>query len=155
MSGFRHFLLATLTALVLAWTATGRAEDPLDDAREAQRAGDTAVLAVLRNEQASTRDVLSAIRRARFLRMPELALEPLARVALGRDPALAPEAALVSHVIATSLDLATLESHEITPSELEAAKTLLTRLARDTSARADLRALAANAARHIAALTER
>jgi hypothetical protein len=156
MGRIRYFLCAAgaLAVAVLAF-ANGTAADPLDDARDARRAGDTAVLAKLSEASAPREARLEAIRQARWLRMPELALEPLARLAGGRDPLLAPEATFAAYTIAVGLDALTLQAHEITLAELRPARDLLTALARDATARGDLRQLAGAAARQLAALGER
>jgi hypothetical protein len=150
----RHFLHVALSGVALASMSVAMAA-PLDEAREAQRAGDGAVLATLADAAASRVDELEAVRRARWLRMPELALEPLARLAAGRDPALAPEAAFVAHEIATSLDPLTLEAHEVALASLATARDALRALGRDGTARPDIRALASSAASHIDALSTR
>lgn len=147
--------LVLLSSLALPAAAQGdpllavRDADPMELARVADRLGDAAVLARLGEGQ--SRDVrLAAIRAARFIDGPELALEPLARIAAGRDPLLAPAAARAALAIAGELDLDALAQREVEPSSLSAARALFVALSRDARARADLRA----AAEHVAARLE-
>lgn len=150
----RHFLRVGLVVAAVG-TASFVAAAPLDEARDAQRAGDAAVIAVLEDDDATRAARLAAVRQAPWLRMPELALESLARIAAGRDPTLAPEAALALHSIATTLDPLTLEAHEVPLDALRPARDALRALFRDRTARADIRELASSAASHLDALSSR
>lgn len=123
--------------------------DPMELARVVDRLGDDAVLARLGDAQ-PLEVRLAAIRAARYLREPELALEPLARIASGRDPRLAPAAMRSALTIASALDLDALSQREVEPSSLSSARTLFLELSRETSARADLR----TAAEYVAARLE-
>jgi hypothetical protein len=112
--------------------------DPLELARAVDRIGDAALLARLGEETPA--DVrLLAVRGAPQMHAPERALEPLARIAAGRDPDLAPAAALSASRIARALDPQALEARETLPSDLAAARTVLEALAADETARADIR----------------
>lgn len=158
---------AALVALVLAATVPAAADPPaptpsrepavddadlLDLARLADRRGDGAVLATIADETATVRARLRAIRAASFLDAPELALEPLARVAHGRDPQLAPAAAVVVYRIADRLSAPAVEANE-TVASLESAAETLALVRDDESARPDLRRLAAFAVASIEALS--
>jgi hypothetical protein len=123
--------------------------DPMELARVVDRLGDDAVLSRL--DDARPREVrLAAMRASPFLAWPELALEPLARIAASRDPLLAPAAASAALTIARSLDPDALGRREVDPASLSAARGLFTALSIEQSARADLRA----AASMVAALLE-
>lgn len=151
--GQRHFLGAAVAAVVAFAAVLGAASaSHLDESIGARRAGDPAVLATLTSPETTRAARLEAIRRARFLRMPELALAPLAALAAGRDPQLAPEAVLIAHIIATELDPLTLEAHEVALRDLAPARAALGALGRDRTARPDIAALARNAAAHLRAL---
>lgn len=156
MTRIRYFLcLCTIVALgVVGWSRTSSA-DPLDTADDARRAGDGAVLARLSDAGASREARLVAIRQALWMQRPERALASLARIAGGRDPVLAPDATFAAYTIALALDPLTLEAHEVAIADLDAAKSELTRLASDTTARPDLRVLARDAAGQIASLSAR
>ena len=139
-----------------AWAAVGRAQapdplaavtsaDPMELARVVDRLGDGAVLDRLAED--SPRTVrLSAVRAARWMTGPELALAPLAELASGRDPLLAPEAARATRVIVEGLTADGLARREVEPASLSTARRRLAALAADESARSDLRAAAMIAA---------
>jgi hypothetical protein len=115
--------------------------DPMELARAVDRLGDDAVLSRL---SAGPREVrLAAMRASPFMAGPELALEPLAATAAGRDPLLAPAAASAALTILRSLDLDGLRRREVDPRSLSGARGLFEALSTDRSARADLRAAAA------------
>ncbi len=112
--------------------------DPLDLARVVDRIGDAAVIARLAPE---TPIAVRAIAVAAAPRMhaPEDALAPLAAIAAGRDPDLAPRAAAALLTIARSLDARSLDARESDRADLGPARISLTALAADETARADLR----------------
>jgi len=151
-------VLAALAALLLAAPDAGRAQtpgsledpagdlDPLELARLARRAGDTAILEALAASETPEALRLRAIRAARFLRAPETALGPLAALAAGRDPTLAPAAAISAYRIATALEAQELDAREADWAALAEARTALLRLRDDATARADLRQAAGFAA---------
>jgi hypothetical protein len=126
--------------------------DPLELARLADRLGDGAVLAALEDPSATPLVRLRAARAARFLDAPEAALAPLAALARGRDPVLAPAAALAAYRVAAALTLAELEAREASVEALAPAREALAALGADESARGDLRRLARFAAAALAAL---
>ncbi len=151
-------------ALVLAFAAPSAAEapasplegslrdlDPLELARLAQRVGDGAVLRALEDEGASALARVRAIRATPFLDAPEAALDGLARVAHGRDPLLAPAAALAAYRIADRLSPVDVEAHE-SGDAIAGAVTTLGLLRDDATARPDLRRLAGFAADALAAM---
>lgn len=125
--------------------------DPLELGRLAQRVGDARVQAVLSDEEASALARIRAIRAAPFLEVPEATLESLARIARGRDPLLAPAAALAAYRIAERISLVDVEANE-SAALLEPARRELGLLRDDGTARRDLRRLAGYAADGLAAL---
>ena len=111
--------------------------DPLDLDRVVARVGDPAVLALL--ERSRPRDVrLAAIRACPHLGAPERALDGLTDIAKGRDPLLAPAAALSLARIATALSLDALGRREASPAELAPVATKLDALIADGTARSDI-----------------
>ncbi|MDQ3034673.1 MAG: hypothetical protein M3Y87_19845, partial [Myxococcota bacterium] len=76
------------------------------------------------------------------LHAPERALEALAAIARGRDPDLAPAAALSMLEIARTLDPQALDAREVMREELSPAHAAIAQLAGDDTARADLRRVA-------------
>jgi hypothetical protein len=125
--------------------------DPLELARAAARLGDAAVLARLAD--ARPRELrLAAIRATPFLHAPERALAPLAAIAGGRDSVLAPAAALAGLRIARTLDGLALDRRECAPTELHDARTAWDHVARDETARADIRRAAESAVAALSAL---
>lgn len=110
-------------------------------ARAVDRIGDDALLSRLAST--SPRPVrLAALHAAPFLREPELALVPLAELAGGRDPYLAPAAAASLLAIARALDPDALQRREADFSVLASARARLAALRADSTARPDLRAAA-------------
>lgn len=119
-----------------------RSSDPIELARVVDRIGDEGVIARLTDEtSAAVR--LAAIRATRAMDAPERALVPLAVIASGRDPDLAPAAALALLAIARELDPQALDGREVMRAELVPARSALAVLAADETARADLRRAAA------------
>ena len=115
--------------------------DPMELARVVDRRGDDAVLRRLGDETPYPAR-LAAIRAAPFMEGPELALAPLARLAAGRHPHLAPAAARSALAIARGLDAQALARREVLPSTLAGAARGYDALAEDETARADLRVAA-------------
>lgn len=122
--------------------------DPLELARVVDRIGDDAVLDRLPSETPLAVRLL-AVRASPWLHAPELALAPLTALAAGRDPDLAPAAALAILRIAERLDRAELDAREAGGDEIEAALAPLGALAADVTARADLRRGAAVAGSYL------
>jgi hypothetical protein len=115
--------------------------DPMELARVVDRLGDDAVLARLADER--PRALRSAAcHAAPFMQQPELALLPLAELAAGRDPRLAPDAAAALRAVATALTPGGLARREVDPSSLAPARARLATLRADESARRDLRVVA-------------
>lgn len=154
-------ILALLLIATVARDATAQdvdplvaigSSDPVALARIVERLGDDAVLARLAAEDAEDADGVSAdarlaaIRASVALRAPERALDPLAAIAAGRDPDLAPAAAYSILVIARALDPRDLDAREVMRAELAPALAAIARLAADETARPDLRRAAAIAA---------
>lgn len=125
--------------------------DPLELGRFVEKHGDRYVLLRLHADYpADTR--LAAVRAAPWLDAPERALVPLAHIAAGRDPELAPAAAWSAYRIATSLTPIALQQREVLWSNIAPARPLLLHLAADRTARADIRRVAAFAADALAHL---
>jgi hypothetical protein len=118
--------------------------DELSLAQLAARAGDDVVLAAL---HAAEEPVLrlAAIRAAPHIVDRDQALLPLAEIAAGRDPELAPLAAWKVLRITQDLVREHLELREIVPSALAPARAALIALQADTSARPDIRLYAGQA----------
>jgi hypothetical protein len=119
--------------------------DELDLAALASRIGDDDVLESL----AEGKDIslrLSAVRATPYLLNAELALAPLAHMAAGRDPDLAPVAARRALRIAQALALEDLATRELSPTSLQETKRLLSAIADESSARPDVRLCAGEAA---------
>jgi hypothetical protein len=126
--------------------------DPLELGRVVRSVPDAALLARLSNDRA-TEIRLAAVRATPWLRAPEAALAPLAELARGRDPDLAPAAALAAVTIARALEAQTLAAREVRAQDLAPALAGLDALAEDESARDDVaRAAAMSAERARAAL---
>lgn len=125
--------------------------DPMELARVVDRIGDDRVIALLGDETPAAVQ-LGAVRAATQLRAPERALEALARIAAGRDPDLAPAAAMSILEIARALDPQALDARETMRDELTPARAALAPLAADQTARADLRRIAGMAEDALAAL---
>jgi len=129
-------------ALVVAplFVHADSSESPLDSATKASRGSSSARLDALSSGGIETR--LRAIRAAPFEHAPEAALGPLARLAAGREPTLAPAAAVAAYRIASSISRASLEAHETDEAKIDEAERAYRALSRDESARADVRRLA-------------
>lgn len=125
--------------------------DPLELARVVDRIGDDAVLQRL-GAETPLPVRLAAVRASAWLHAPELALPALAELASGRDPDLAPAAARAVLRIAEALDRAALDAREHDGDEIERALPILSALAADGTARADLRRAAAVAVGYLDAL---
>ncbi len=126
---------------------------PFDLARWVDRHGDEAVLGWIAGGDGGMQ--LLAVRGAPYLEEPELALEPLAELAAGSDPWLAPAAARACWRIARDLNVDELERRERDASILEGARGFLRELAEDERARGDLRGLARRVQSRLEALTVR
>lgn len=116
--------------------------DPLELARVVDRVGDAAVIARLTPETPIAVRA-SAVLAAPWMRAPEDALAPLAEIAAGRDPDLAPRAAQALLAIARRLDERALDARERDRAELAPARGTLSAIAADETARADVRRAAA------------
>ena len=129
--------------------ATARALDELDLARVAEDAGDARLLAALRASLApgatvpfdapEDRQVAAlAARAAAHARAPEALIVPLAKLACGRDPALAPEAAHALLLLADLLSPSQLVAREVLAQDLEQARRALDCVAQRPLPRADI-----------------
>lgn len=129
--------------------------DPLRLANAVERLGDVAIVARFDAPYPLAVRML-AVQAARFLHAPELALPPLAELAAGTDPDLAPAAMRSLLAIARSLDRASLDAREHDPAfghdELARTRATLTALAADETARLDLRRAAEAIVAMLAAL---
>jgi hypothetical protein len=125
--------------------------NPLALGRVVDRLGDGEVVSRLDLDEPPMVQ-LAAARAARFMREPELALAPLAVLAAGRDPHVAPVAARAVHAIAVMLDASALVARERSAADLAPALDVLTTLANDETARPDIRRLAALAVDQLRAL---
>ena len=124
--------------------------DPLDLARAVAARADETILATI-SAAASPAERLAAVRAAAWLRAPEDALAPLIPLVESRDPDLAPAAARAVARIAASLDMDVLAAREVAPDGLSPVRAKLDALADRDDVRADIRALAAEAAFHLSA----
>jgi hypothetical protein len=148
----RH--LACLAALLLGSTPVqAGATDPLlsaslsDDlglARLAEEAGDAWLLAHLVAPTARA-EVLAAVLASPFARAPEGLLAPLATLACGRDPALAPAAARALFDATSRLSPAALSAREVLQADLRSARQALHCSETEPLPRADIRAFLAQA----------
>lgn len=112
--------------------------DPLELARVVDRIGDPAIVARLAEDRPiAVRAV--AVLAAPEMHAPEDALVPLVEIARGRDPDLAPSAALSVLTIARALDASALDARESDRAALGPARAGLDALAHDETARADIR----------------
>jgi hypothetical protein len=118
--------------------------DELALAGLAARTGDDVVLAGLRAGDDPMLQ-LAAIRAAPHIVDRAQALLPLAQIAAGRDPELAPLAAWKLLRITQELVREHLELHEIVPSELAPARAVLSGIQADATARPDIRLYAGQA----------
>lgn len=114
-----RFPLALALALVATLARADSAQGELALARLAEELGDAALAARLGNP-AGIAEKLRAVRASPHARAPEGLLVPLAALACGRDPQLAPEAAFALLRIA----------EQLRPSELATRETLLRDLGR-------------------------
>jgi len=112
--------------------------DALELARVVDRVGDAAILARLTPETPIAVRALAVVAATR-LHAPEDALVPLAEIAAGRDPDLAPRAAQSLLIIARSLDGAALDTRERDRADFTPARARLTAIAADETARSDIR----------------
>jgi len=119
LSGLCALSAASALAAGVDLSAFADRVDPIGCARAAHEAGDAAVLAQLRSGEAREARLV-AVRAAPYAHAPEDLIAGLVELACGRDPNLAPEAALSLHAIAESLK----------PSELAAREVLLSDLAK-------------------------
>jgi hypothetical protein len=125
--------------------------DPLELARLVDRLGDQAVVTRLaEGTPIATRAM--AVLAAPEMDAPEMALSALAELARGRDPDLAPRAALAALTIARALDPQAMDARECDRASLAPARAGLEALAHDESARADMRRAAELAAAALADL---
>jgi hypothetical protein len=118
--------------------------DELSLAQLAARTGDDVVLTALHAGDDPSLQ-LAAIRATPHIVDRDQALLPLAEIAAGRDPELAPLAAWKVLRITQELVREHLEVHEIVPSSLAAARAALLAVQADGSARADIRLYAGQA----------
>jgi hypothetical protein len=125
--------------------------DELDLAALAARLGDEAVLTSLAEGKDSVIR-LSAVRATTYLASPELALQPLAAIAEGRDSELAPAAARRVLAIARALALQDPSTRELEPEMLRAAEVPLRKLADSARAHAEVRLCAGQAAHLLSTL---
>lgn len=136
--------LALSVALVLAGSlhqasaeGVGPAVDELDLARHADELGDARLRAAL--EDPSARPAAAwAARSAALARAPEALIPALARLACGRDPALAPEASHALRRIAERLTVSELAAREVLQTDLRDARHALACVAREPLPRADI-----------------
>jgi hypothetical protein len=124
--------------------------DPLDVARVVARLGDDAVLAALASDEPARR--LAAVRASVFLGAPEAALPGLVALAAGRDPDLAPAAAMALLDIARALTPDGLARRESDVAAFVAPRDAARRLAADATARPDVRRAASLASGALTAL---
>jgi hypothetical protein len=140
LAGWARAAAPTLDALRGAVDA-----DELSLAALAQKLGDERVLSALGDDKDALLR-LAAVRATPYLIDKDAALLPLARIAAGRDPELAPPAAFRARRIAQALVLEGAGAHEVMPATLAPAREALLALAADTTARRDLRLHAEHAA---------
>lgn len=153
----RSLLVVALPSIFLVWVASADSkneiasgahlENPLDRAALAARIGDTAVLAALSSEDSVER--LAAVRLAPFLTAKEDALPRLVSMIEGRDPDLAPAAALAAYRIARGLDGFDFARREVDVSALAPVRERLRVIGSLERLRPDLRRLAALASEHL------
>lgn len=113
--------------------------DPLAHARIAEEAGDTMLRAQL--GAADDRELtLIAVRASAYAAAPERLIPALAALACGRDPTLAPEAALTLRLIGARLRRSELAAREVLSDDLRAGQRALACAERTPAPRADLAA---------------
>jgi hypothetical protein len=137
--------IVSFAALALAQPTSGvdpllaaHDTDALELARVVDRIGDAAVLARLTPETPTPVRALAVVAATR-MHAPEDALAPLAEIAAGRDPDLAPRAAQSILAIARSIDERSLDARERDRADLAPARGAIAAIAADETARADLR----------------
>jgi len=157
----RQLFLASLAIVGLsASTAAQEADplaevagaDPLDLSRAVARLGDDAVMDRLR-EGTSAASRLAAIRATPALAEPERALAELAEIARGRDPDLAPAAALSALTIAGDLDADELVQREADRDLVTRSREAFEALGHDESVRRDIRRVGFMVAERLRSLT--
>jgi hypothetical protein len=137
-------IILGVSGLALAQTAAvdpllaAHDTDPLELARVVDRVGDAAVLARLSPETPIAVRALAVVAAAR-MHAPEDALVPLAEIAAGRDPDLAPRASQSLLAIARALDERSLDARERDRADFTPARVALASLAADETARPDIR----------------
>ncbi|MDB4975505.1 MAG: hypothetical protein JWN48_3846 [Myxococcaceae bacterium] len=129
----------------------GDAVDEIGLARIAEEAGD-AQLAARILAPSPRQQALVAVRASLHARAPEALLPALAKLACGRDPVLAPEAARACFEIAAHLSADALARREVLRSDLRAARTALQCSERAPAPRADISAWLAQAGAALDAL---
>lgn len=140
---------APVSSSEVVFSAPGNAE-PLELARLVERQGDGAVLAALDPRQPVELRLI-AIRAAAWMKSPTSALTALADILASRDSELAPAAARAAARIVRSIDADYLQTMEILPSELTAARGKLMLASRNVLLRNDIQLLAAQAAERLRA----
>lgn len=95
--------------------------DAIGSARTAQEVGDGALLAAL-GAPGQREKALVAVRAASYAHAPEELMAPLVELACGRDPSLAPEAALSLHAVSERLTARELSLREVLLSDLSKAE---------------------------------
>ncbi|MBW2460341.1 MAG: hypothetical protein JRH11_01760 [Deltaproteobacteria bacterium] len=111
--------------------------DPLELARAVARHGDGAIIEALGGAAADR--AFLAIQSTPHLAEPEGALPVLAAIAVGRDPDLAPAAALAALRVAEGLTASSLVIREVSAEDLRGATELFEAAADDETARRDIR----------------
>jgi hypothetical protein len=169
----RRVARAALIGSLLLGTAAARAEgelpteydrrsellvasDPLDRARLVAAIGDAAVLAWLTGQGgASVAEQLAAVRASAWLADPSAALGPLVALLGGRDPDLAPSAALALERIGQRLALEEPACEACAPEAIASASDALSKLADNPRLRPDLRLRALTASAQLASARAR
>lgn len=143
--------LATLTLAALALLPVGGISgaqevdpllsvadaDPLELSRVVARMGDTEVLAALGGTSAAR--ALLAIQSCPYLAESEASLPVLGALARGRDPDLAPAAALAASRVVEGLTASELTAREVSAEDLRTAAELFEAIASEEGARPDIR----------------
>ncbi|MFT3922379.1 MAG: hypothetical protein QM778_07590 [Myxococcales bacterium] len=132
MRGYRTFLVAFCASTVAASAGAGntdpfRESDGIHDtglARLADEAGDASLGAALVPDAPRERALLAA-RAAPFAAAPEQLIPALAALACGRDPNLAPEAALALRLIGDHLRPSEMSAREVLQADLVRAREAL------------------------------
>lgn len=157
-------MAASITSAASAQTATdagassplelGASLDALDLARAANRAGDGGIARALSADETDPRSRRIALESAPYVHAPIRLVEPIGRLAAGRDADLAPAAMRVLIDVLERSTARDLARHEVMPSSLSGTRDLMRRLRRDTTAREDLRSAAARVDAMIGSLLE-